>query len=665
MKAFLVCLCAIAFSCASFAHDDPAEADADYAAALQAFEDRHCQLAERLVKQVVAKYPKSSSAYVLQGEVLNSIRRFSEAETAFMKAGKYCRRSARTGEFEARMERGLAHAYEGLGRLAEARAAIDRAIVANDSSFVLYEERAILNERLGYMNQACDDYTSCLKLNPSYADGYCRFANYFWNNGERKKAIDKISEGYNNTNASSLSQAKIWTDVYRGRSIPAVNILMGNYMLNNNDGLATKVERAFPARMGWELKAKFRNDPYEATWHILNADILFNKGRFEDALAEYRTAQKFATVFEPFTCHDGVLDCMLAMRRLRQARQLLTIEYESDTSSYSALDKLCDVNRNLGLDYYDYLARLASQAHEYNLRQFVRSGYDDMVRLAIEKASLWVLEPSPVANLLALRAVAYELIGDSAAAEQDARECLEEYDKVYDRGMTSRSNAQLAYSAVIAHAILRHGDEEAGDACKNAAGQERARGEYFYSLACLKARQGRADDAVALIDSAYRYGFYDTEWLMRDPLLASARGSEAFRSMVARHAHKLDDEPEAVVTRLSVPCSFEHGLPKMRGVVNGFSMDVYYNDGGIAITISEETADFLAKNGKLRRLGEKGSNLVRLDEVRVGDLVIKNVKAVIMSQSEPVLVDGITLRQFGFSKTDRRKGLVTFSYIDF
>ncbi|MEE1347263.1 MAG: hypothetical protein U0K36_05220 [Bacteroidales bacterium] len=44
-------------------------------------------MAERLVKQVVAKYHKSSSAYILQGEVLNSIRRFSEAEMAFMKAG--------------------------------------------------------------------------------------------------------------------------------------------------------------------------------------------------------------------------------------------------------------------------------------------------------------------------------------------------------------------------------------------------------------------------------------------------------------------------------------------------------------------------------------------------------------------------------------------------
>ena len=81
------------------------------AAASQAFEDRHCQLAERLVKQVVAKYPKSSSAYILHGEVLNSIRRFSEAEMAFMKAGKFCRRSARTDEFEAWLERGLAHAY--------------------------------------------------------------------------------------------------------------------------------------------------------------------------------------------------------------------------------------------------------------------------------------------------------------------------------------------------------------------------------------------------------------------------------------------------------------------------------------------------------------------------------------------------------------------------
>ena len=114
MKALLACLCSVAFSFASFAHGghgDPAEADADYAAASQAFEGRHCQLAERLVKQVVAKYPKSSSAYILHGEVLNSIRRFSEAETAFMKAGKYCRRSARTDEFEAWLERGLAHAY--------------------------------------------------------------------------------------------------------------------------------------------------------------------------------------------------------------------------------------------------------------------------------------------------------------------------------------------------------------------------------------------------------------------------------------------------------------------------------------------------------------------------------------------------------------------------
>ena len=144
--------------------------------------------------------------------------------------------------------------------------------------------------------------------------------------------------------------------------------------------------------------------------------------------------------------------------------------------------------------------------------------------------------------------------------------------------------------------------------------------------------------------------------MSRDPLLASVRDSRALRDRISRCAKDVESEPEPAVRHLDIPCRFENGAVKMKGLVNGCSMDVYYIPGSVGLTISEETAGFLRKNGKLRFIGRKDGELARLDEVKVGELVLRNVQAVVLSQKEPVKLDYYTLLQAGFAKPDRRRG---------
>ena len=53
-----------------------------------------------------------------------------------------------------------------------------------------------------------------------------------------------------------------------------------------------------------------------------------------------------------------------------------------------------------------------------------------------------------------------------------------------------------------------------------------------YNVVCLYALEGRRDEAIACLEECLRLGFGNTEWIRRDPDLATLRDDPRFEALL-------------------------------------------------------------------------------------------------------------------------------------
>ncbi|WP_461113513.1 retropepsin-like aspartic protease family protein [Spirosoma jeollabukense] len=118
----------------------------------------------------------------------------------------------------------------------------------------------------------------------------------------------------------------------------------------------------------------------------------------------------------------------------------------------------------------------------------------------------------------------------------------------------------------------------------------------------------------------------------------------------------------------------ENGVYKVPVIVNGVSMKFILDTGASLISISATEAEFMVKQGALTDndiIGQskfqdaKGDispgSVIRLKSVQIGDRVLENVTANVVSNAKaPLLLGQSALSQFGKISVDYRRNMVTF-----
>ena len=193
----------------------------------------------------------------------------------------------------------------------------------------------------------------------------------------------------------------------------------------------------------------------------------------------------------------------------------------------------------------------------------------------------------------------------------------------------------------------------------------------WYDKACLYARMGRCDDAIAALRVSFEKGYRSFPHIEHDNDMDSIREWDDFKSLIAQYkeilesevakfANNTEDEEEMVVSEIDMKKMYG-GTYEIPCSVNGLPLKMIFDTGASDVTISSVEASFMLKNGYLSDSDVKGKKhymtasgdihegtILKLKEVKLGDAVLKNIEAsVVHSQKAPLLLGQSVLEKFG------------------
>ena len=286
-----------------------------------------------------------------------------------------------------------------------------------------------------------------------------------------------------------------------------------------------------------------------------------------------------------------------------------------------------------------------------------------------------------------------ELSGDSKGAMDDYNEGIavdENYPYIYlMRGTLYMENGDAGKATADFETVVAKDTTVMGGSCRHYAlnflGKAEEAEEWmnkiiekdpddpgeWYDKACLYARMGRCDDAVAALRVSFEKGYRSFPHIEHDNDMDPIREREDFKSLVAQYkeileteiakvAKNVDDEEDMVVSEIDMKKMYS-GTYEIPCSVNGLPLKMIFDTGASDVTISSVEASFMLKNGYLSDSDVKGKKhymtasgdihegtILKLKEVKLGEAVLKNIEAsVVHSQKAPLLLGQSVLEKFG------------------
>ena len=200
----------------------------------------------------------------------------------------------------------------------------------------------------------------------------------------------------------------------------------------------------------------------------------------------------------------------------------------------------------------------------------------------------------------------------------------------------------------------------------------------YYDKTCLLARMERAEDAIKALEEAFKKGFRRFAHLEHDDDMDSLRNLPEYKALIREYKDKpveeIFEEPE-ITTESAEALVSEIQMKKMPGgtyevpcTINGLPLKFIFDTGASDVTLSSVEANFMLKNDYLSEKDFKGSRryltadgsiangaIVRIKEVKVGDVTLNNIDAsVVKSQKAPLLLGQSVLERFGTITIDNQ-----------
>ena len=181
--------------------------------------------------------------------------------------------------------------------------------------------------------------------------------------------------------------------------------------------------------------------------------------------------------------------------------------------------------------------------------------------------------------------------------------------------------------------------------------------------------------------------FYDLgEYAMKMPHIneryAFLQGDPEFETMMAHYdslrvaaleeLHARLGERDTLQGVTELPFTREGGVCRVKCTLNGLPLYFVFDTGAADVSISSVEANFMLKNGYLTNADFMGKQnyvtatgeihegtIINLREVRVGDVVLRDIKAsVIKNQSAPLLLGQSCFRRFGTVEVDNNAQVI-------
>ncbi len=517
-----------------------------------------------------------------------------------------------------------------LERYDEADAVFDAMLEEDETdSAAMVGKASTLIER-GRDREAVDILDRARKYSENYSEIYRFQMKAYRNLGEYNKAIDAAVSFYDKDDD------------------PQLDTVLSVFSKNANYASAT-------------LKAKSKKSEDPAQWKYLLA-------RFQEHMRDYAAAIRTYDALEEEFGRDDVIDyrraeCYDELGMCDKASALLgrLIEKEPD---WLLLVTRGDVFLKAGMldeaikDYSAAIEEVPDGAYAYYKRGWCREMKGEKDK-AMEDYNLGIDNSQDYPYLYLMRGELLLGNGDKDAAEKDFETVLQK-DTLADNG----SCRQYAL-----HFLGR--DREAEEWMDKIIAAEPDDDGNYYDRACLYARMGRLEEAVAALETAFEKGYRSFGHIMDDDDMDPVRDLPEFKSLMAEYQakheaylreHELSsgEEKEETVTEIEITRK-RGGTFEIPCDINGLPLQMIFDTGASDVTISSVEANFMLKNGYLSEKDVKGKRyyqiangqlsegtVITLREVKVGEAVLRNVDAsVVNSQKAPLLLGQSAMERFG------------------
>lgn len=404
------------------------------------------------------------------------------------------------------------------------------------------------------------------------------------------------------------------------------------------------------------------NDPMRIAYY---SSILFSVGHYKEAYLSQKRAAKL----------DEDQEELLSMICVRlglfdEAETIMLRQLKQDSTQHFAAAN----NYMHGGQYEKAIEQLkfclSENSAEYVYRNISRSylqlgRYEEAMRYM--DTAIVLADKNSIGTMLFNRGELYDCMNQPDKARADYLEAL--------------NNVESPLTKAYINALLGKADElqQYVDSVR----PDMHSDDQFLTLAELYACLNAPDSAVHYMRLAFehgqcsfsRYNAFRYRTIERHPAwlaLMSEMEQARLRDIDEILQSEQIEAGESGVTE--IPFKKQSGVNQVQCTINGLQLYFVFDTGASDVTLSNVEANFMLRNGYLTEADFMGKQnyvtatgeihegtVINLREVRVGDIVLTNIKAsIVKNQNAPLLLGQSVFRRFGRVEVDNTKSVIRF-----
>lgn len=571
-----------------------------------------------------------------------------------------------------------AKVMENLDRLDEAEAEFTESIKLDPENSTRYAERGMFYYTQKKHEQSYADYQKASELEPGFAD-------YVIYMGINMEAMEKYQEAFNHYEyAFKLAPNNYTALAYKGDALlklkkynDAINCYIEalngeNFNKGALDGIEDAVEEV-PDVVIAKLKAQHVKSPKEQMWTGILASILYNTKKYEEAAKLYNELlqdEPEAPIYAALSdTHKEIGNYQQALDDIDKA-----LELNPDEASYLVKKALL----YLTLGDYDKAIEATDSCIELNpdvnfayaFRSSIYQEKKDYDK-ALADINTAINLGEATSDQLLLRARVLQKLGKTDEAKNDFEAIL--------------ADSAITFNMPYANLFLGNMDLafEQTDSLVN---DEPDNESLHYNAACIYSLANKKEEALKHFEKSLEGGYNDFMHIKTDDDLDNIRETPEFKALVKKYedqlrskypgGEKVEENTAFEEATCEVPYTKKGGVTQVKCQVNGLPLHFIFDTGASTISISSVEAMFMLKNEYLTKKDIVGSSyftdangdisegtIINLKEVKIGDAVLKDVRAsVVHNQKAPLLLGQSAFQKFGKIEIDNTKKVVTITY---
>lgn len=679
-KAILTLILACAFTCVSAKNEKVEEYKHDncynYKRGVEEVEKENNEEAEKYFKAEIAEHQDCDRAYQQLAIIFGNQGENGDALTYINQAIKYCPKKDYSNQAFNHYVK--AKVMENLDRLDEAEAEFTESIKLDPENSNRYAERGLFYYTQKKHEQSYADYQKASELEPGFAD-------YVIYMGINMEAMEKYQEALTHYEyAFKLAPNNFTALAYKGDALlklkkynDAINCYIEalngeNFNKGALDGIEDAVEEV-PDVVIAKLKAQHVKSPKEQMWTGILASILYNTKKYEEAAKLYNELlqdEPEAPIYAALSdTHKEIGNYQQALDDIEKA-----LELNPDEASYLVKKALL----YLTLGDYDKAIEATDSCIELNpdvnfayaFRSFIYQEKKDYDK-ALADINTAINLGEATSDQLLLRARVLQKLGKTDEAKNDFEAIL--------------ADSAITFNMPYANLFLGNMDLafEQTDSLVN---DEPDNESLHYNAACIYSLANKKEEALKHFEKSLEGGYNDFMHIKVDNDLDNIRETPEFKALVKKYedqlrskypgGEKVEENTAFEEATCEVPYTKKGGVTQVKCQVNGLPLHFIFDTGASTISISSVEAMFMLKNEYLTKKDVVGSSyftdangdisegtIINLKEVKIGDAVLKDVRAsVVHNQKAPLLLGQSAFQKFGKIEIDNTKKVVTITY---